>query len=292
MHLDPASVTWVDEALGAGAPCVAQVSAHGRPLAAVWRRDRVRFERPHPPVAAGQTVVLYDAADPRSVRGRGWWPRRVRRRERRRGPAPLPETPADRAAELRRLIEFHTERYYVLDSPEISDADFGALVRELRTIEPDHPDLVTPDSPTQRVGGAAAVGLFAEVRHRIPMMSLDNAFDRAELAAWAERLRRQLPDVDLATVAFSTEPKVDGVAMSLTYVDGEFVQAATRGDGGDAVRTSTANVATIARTCPAGSTPRRGRTPTTSRCAARSTWPLPTSPSSTDGPRPRGPSCS
>ncbi len=153
-------------------------------------------------------------------------------------------TPAERAAELRKLIAYHDERYYVLDAPEIPDADYDALVRELRQIEAEHPEVITPDSPTQRVGGAAETQLFAPVRHRIPMMSLDNAFDQAELDAWADRLRRQLPEVDLEMLDFSCEPKVDGVAMSLTYVDGRFAQAATRGDGvtGEDV---TANVATI-----------------------------------------------
>ncbi len=153
-------------------------------------------------------------------------------------------TPAARAAALRRLIEYHNERYFVLDSPEIPDADYDALVQELRQIEADHPEVITADSPTQRVGGAAATQLFAPVRHRIPMMSLDNAFSQAELDAWADRLRRQLPEIDLEQLDFTCEPKVDGVAMSLTYVDGRFVQAATRGDGvtGEDV---TANVATI-----------------------------------------------
>ena len=171
-----------------------------------------------------------------------------------RTPAEEPRTPAARAAELRRLIEYHNERYFVYDAPEIPDAEFDALVRELRQIEADHPELITPGSPTQRVGGAPATQLFSAVRHRIPMMSLDNAFDTAELEAWADRLRRQLPDVDLDTLDFGCEPKVDGVAMSLTYVDGRFVQAATRGDGvtGEDV---TANVATI------GEVPQRLRIP-------------------------------
>ncbi len=158
--------------------------------------------------------------------------------------APDRRTPAERAAALRELIGYHNERYFVLDSPEIPDADYDALVRELRRIESEHPEVITPDSPTQHVGGAPEVQLFAPVRHRIPMMSLDNAFEQPELDAWADRLRRQLPDVDIETLDLSVEPKVDGVAMSLTYVDGRFVQAATRGDGvtGEDV---TANVATI-----------------------------------------------
>ncbi|HVX21863.1 MAG TPA: NAD-dependent DNA ligase LigA [Acidimicrobiales bacterium] len=161
------------------------------------------------------------------------------------GPEPsgATEAVASRASELRDLIAYHNRRYHELDAPEIPDADFDALVRELRQLEADHPDLVTPDSPTQTVG-APASGLFAEVRHRIPMMSLDNAFDDAELAAWVDRLRRLLPDVDVDRLAFSCEPKVDGVAMSVTYVDGRLAQAATRGDGvtGEDV---TANVATV-----------------------------------------------
>jgi DNA ligase (NAD+) len=151
---------------------------------------------------------------------------------------------AARAAELRELIAYHNERYHTLDSPEVTDAEFDELVRELRALEEAHPELITPDSPTQTVG-AAPLGLFAPVRHRVPMMSLDNAFTEEELGAWADRLARLLPDVDLAKVDFSCEPKVDGVAMSITYQDGRFTQAATRGDGvtGEDV---TANVATVA----------------------------------------------
>jgi len=152
-------------------------------------------------------------------------------------------SPAGRASELRALINHHNERYHLLDSPEISDAEYDALVRELRQIEADHPDLVTPDSPTQSVGAAPSL-LFAEVRHETPMMSLDNAQTEAELRSWAERLVRLVPELDLDTLDFSCEPKVDGVAMSLTYERGRFVQAATRGNGvaGEDV---TANVATV-----------------------------------------------
>jgi DNA ligase (NAD+) len=148
-----------------------------------------------------------------------------------------------RVSELRRQISYHNERYHTLDAPEIPDAEFDLLVRELRQLEAAHPELVTIDSPTQTVGGAP-LGLFGEVRHRVPMMSLDNAFEEADLEAWSERLRRQVPELDVAHLAFSSEPKVDGVAMSLTYRDGQFVQAATRGDGvrGEDV---TANVATV-----------------------------------------------
>jgi DNA ligase (NAD+) len=148
--------------------------------------------------------------------------------------------PIARAEELRELIAYHNDRYHRLDDPEITDADYDALVRELRTIEADHPDLVVPDSPTATVGAAPST-LFAEVVHRVPMMSLDNAFSSEELQAWALRLAKQVP----ADTAFVCELKIDGLAISLTYQRGKFVQAATRGDGrtGEDV---TANVSTIA----------------------------------------------
>ncbi len=156
----------------------------------------------------------------------------------------VPKEASARAAELRQLIIHNNELYHTLDAPEIPDAEYDLLVAELRQLEADYPALATPDSPTQAVG-AAPSGLFQEVRHRVPMMSLDNAFSEDELRAWAARLQRQMPDVDLEALAFSCEPKVDGVAMSLTYERGRFVQAATRGDGvsGEDV---TANVATVA----------------------------------------------
>ena len=159
------------------------------------------------------------------------------------GDGTVPPKAAARAAALRALILHHNELYHTLDAPEIPDSEYDLLVVELRSLEAEHPALATPDSPTQAVG-AAPSGLFQEVRHRVPMMSLDNAFDEDELRAWAERLRRQAPDIDLESVAFSCEPKVDGVAMSLTYDHGTLVQAATRGDGvtGEDV---TANVATV-----------------------------------------------
>jgi DNA ligase (NAD+) len=155
----------------------------------------------------------------------------------------VPDEVAARAAELRDLIEHHNERYHRLDAPEIPDSEYDLLVRELKEIERAYPVLITPDSPTQTVG-AAPLGLFQPVRHRVPMMSLDNAFEEVELRAWADRLRRQIPDLDLAHLDFSSEPKVDGVAMSLTYEHGRFTRAATRGDGvtGEDV---TANVATV-----------------------------------------------
>ena len=146
----------------------------------------------------------------------------------------------DAVARLRREIAQHDERYFVRDDPEISDADYDALVRRLRELEERHPELASPDSPTARVGGAAAA--FAPVAHRVPMTSLDNAMDAAELHAWGERVAKGL---DAAPVTFVCEPKIDGLAISLRYEQGVLVQAATRGDGrvGEDV---TANVATIA----------------------------------------------
>jgi DNA ligase (NAD+) len=158
--------------------------------------------------------------------------------------AEVPKKAAARAAELRAQIIHNNELYNVLDAPEIPDAEYDLLVVELRQLEADYPALATPDSPTHTVG-AAPSGLFQEVRHRVPMMSLDNSFSEDDLRAWAARLHRQLPDLDLETLAFSCEPKVDGVAMSLTYEKGRLVQGATRGDGvtGEDV---TANIRTVA----------------------------------------------
>ncbi|MBI3182439.1 MAG: NAD-dependent DNA ligase LigA [Myxococcales bacterium] len=144
-----------------------------------------------------------------------------------------------RVEELRHLIATHDYRYYVLDSPEISDAEYDELVRELRQLEEEHPELITPDSPTQRVGGKPSA-LFVPVRHASPMLSLDNAFTRAELLAWGERVERQVG----RRADFVSELKVDGVAVALTYEGGVYRRAATRGDGfwGEEL---TANVRTI-----------------------------------------------
>jgi DNA ligase (NAD+) len=140
--------------------------------------------------------------------------------------------PAKRAAQLRRGLERHNHRYYVLDDPEIGDDAYDALLDELRAIESEHPDLRTPDSPTQRVG-AAPLERFAEVEHAEPMLSLANARDEEELRAWETRIRNHLKRLDIGASRFSytTEPKIDGLAISLTYEDGVFVRGATRGDG-------------------------------------------------------------
>src|SRR3954466_11103557 len=141
--------------------------------------------------------------------------------------ARLTDAAAQRAEELRRQLEYHGHRYYVLDDPEISDADYDALLNELREIETAHPDLLTPDSPTQRVG-AKPLDKFEPVKHLQPMLSLAPPRNADELRAWEARVRR-LADRD--EIAYVTEPKIDGLAISLVYEDGVFVRGATRGDG-------------------------------------------------------------
>jgi DNA ligase (NAD+) len=140
--------------------------------------------------------------------------------------------PASRLAELRRLIRYHEERYYVLDQPEISDAEFDALMRELQQIETDHPSLVTRDSPSQRVSGRVSEA-FQRVRHAEPMLSLDNAYDEDELRAFDERVRKGLAEAGVLPekVNYVVELKIDGLSLALTYVDGLLVRGATRGDG-------------------------------------------------------------
>ncbi len=128
---------------------------------------------------------------------------------------------------LRREIDYHNYRYYVLDDPEIPDAEYDRLMRDLQALEAEHPELVTPDSPTQRVG-AKPLAAFAEVRHAVPMLSLDNAFSDEELDDFDRRVRERL---GVQRVDYSAEPKFDGLAISLRYEHGVLVQGATRGDG-------------------------------------------------------------
>src|SRR4051794_20714553 len=136
---------------------------------------------------------------------------------------------AERAAELREEIEHHNLLYYVQDEPEISDAEYDELLNELRAIEAENPDLITPDSPTQRVG-AAPLSKFAPVRHLQPMLSLANARNEDELRAWDVRIRRLLGDEDV-DLEYVIEPKIDGLAISLVYENGVLTRGATRGDG-------------------------------------------------------------
>ncbi|MFO7305314.1 MAG: NAD-dependent DNA ligase LigA [Gammaproteobacteria bacterium] len=135
---------------------------------------------------------------------------------------------AARARELRRQIEHHNYRYYVLDDPEISDAEYDRLMQELKALETQFPELITPDSPTQRVGAAPVSGL-EEVVHKVPMLSLDNAFTDEDVIAFDRRVRERL-ETD-ADIEYAAEPKIDGVAVSLRYEKGRLVLAATRGDG-------------------------------------------------------------
>ena len=149
--------------------------------------------------------------------------------------------PADRAAELRRLVEHHNYRYHVLDDPELDDSAYDALFDELQALESAHPELVTPDSPTQRVGAAPADG-FRKVEHLSPMGSLEKVTTREALEKWAEDVRKRLGTDE--PVAYVLEPKIDGSAVSLVYEGGTLVSGATRGDGfrGEDV---TANLRTI-----------------------------------------------
>ena len=141
-------------------------------------------------------------------------------------PAPTAEATA-RVAELRDSIDYHNYRYHALDEPEIPDIEHDRLMRELEALEAAHPDLQTPESPTRRVG-AKAVSAFAEVVHATPMLSLGNAFGEAELREFDRRVRERL---EVEQVEYALEPKLDGLAASLVYVDGRFEQGATRGDG-------------------------------------------------------------
>ena len=153
--------------------------------------------------------------------------------------------PVDRISELRRLIRFHEERYYVLDDPEIADAEFDALMQELERLEAENPDLVTSDSPTQRVSGRPAAG-FDTVEHAEPMLSLDNAYSEEELREFDARVRRGLAAAGepAEQVDYVAELKIDGLSLALTYENGTLVRGATRGNGvrGEEV---TANVRTI-----------------------------------------------
>jgi DNA ligase (NAD+) len=141
-------------------------------------------------------------------------------------------TAKERAAELRREIEHHNRQYYAFDDPEIGDDAYDALINELRDIEAEHPDLLTPDSPTQRVG-AQPLDKFQHVRHLQPMLSLGNARNEEELRAWEKRMRNLLvkQGVEEAELEYEIEPKIDGLAISLLYEDGLLVRGATRGDG-------------------------------------------------------------
>ena len=169
-------------------------------------------------------------------------------------------TPAHRIDELRREIRHHEELYYLQAAPGISDPQFDALLRELQALEAAHPDLVTPESPTQRVGGRPAEG-FATVAHAASMLSLDNAYNEEELRAFDERVRKGLGRD--GAVTYVAELKIDGLSIALTYEDGRLVGGATRGDGerGDDVTTNVRTIRALPlalRDAPAGRLEVRG----------------------------------
>src|SRR5438445_1173841 len=179
---------------------------------------------------------------------------------------PAPRVPK-RAADLRQKIEKANYEYYILDQPTLDDAAYDALLRELIEIEEAHPELVTPESPTQRVGIAPSTR-FAPVQHASPMLSLSNVFDESELRAFDQRVRKALGRDDVGYVA---ELKIDGLAVNLTYEDGKLARGATRGDGlvGEEV---TANLRTIR------SIPLTLREPVKGRVDVRGEGYLPTAP--------------
>lgn len=159
------------------------------------------------------------------------------------------QTAAERIAELRSEIDAHNYRYYVLDEPSVPDAEYDRLFKDLKALEAEHPELVSPDSPTQRVGGAA-LAAFGQVRHEVPMLSLGNAFEEQDLIDFDRRAREglDLPSGDLfgdgVELEYSCEPKLDGLAVSLLYENGQLVRGATRGDGSTGEDIS-ANVRTV-----------------------------------------------
>ena len=149
----------------------------------------------------------------------------------------------EQIATLRNLIRHHEYCYYVLDAPEIPDVEYDKLIKQLQSLEHDHPELITSDSPTQRVGGVA-LSQFASVKHELPMLSLDNVFDELSFNAFNKRVKDRLHLSDSQSVVYCCELKLDGLAVSLLYENGRFIRAATRGDGttGEDI---TSNVKTI-----------------------------------------------
>src|SRR4051812_39253375 len=143
-------------------------------------------------------------------------------------PSKAPQSNVERDLEgLREQIRYHEHRYYVLDDPEISDADFDLLMQQLKQLEAAHPELITPDSPTQRVGGKPREG-FAKAKHSSPMLSLDNAYNEQEFRDWVQRVYEL---TGKSKVDFVCELKLDGMSLALSYADGQLVRGLTRGDG-------------------------------------------------------------
>ena len=140
-----------------------------------------------------------------------------------------PSDVVEQAEKLRKELIHHNRQYYELDQPEITDAQYDVLFRELQALEKQYPAIASPDSPTLRVGGAA-LDKFSKVEHRQPMLSLDNAFSEKELSDFEQRIKDRLK-AKTRSIEFVAEPKLDGLAVSLIYQDGVFTQGATRGDG-------------------------------------------------------------
>ncbi|MEO1063276.1 MAG: NAD-dependent DNA ligase LigA [Actinomycetota bacterium] len=167
----------------------------------------------------------------------------------------MSEEAAGRIDELRAEIRAHDRAYYVDDAPTIPDVEYDALLAELGRLEHAHPELVTDDSPTRRVGGGFVTTTFAPVTHRVPLMSLDNTFERDEFLGWAERVRRGLAgEGEPPPIRWACELKFDGLAVSIRYEGGRYVQAATRGDGrvGEDVTPNVATIAGVPDRLPAG----------------------------------------
>ena len=132
----------------------------------------------------------------------------------------------ERIAELRKILEYHSDRYYNMDSPEITDYEYDQLMLELKGLEKEHPELITPDSPTQHVGGTAKREAGVLVRHNVPMLSLQDVFEKEEIYRFVEEMQEQLDDPE-----FVVEYKIDGLSMTLRYENGVLALAETRGDG-------------------------------------------------------------
>ena len=156
----------------------------------------------------------------------------------------MKEKAIKRVIELRETLNRHNYLYYVLDEPEISDAEYDRLMRELMTLEAEYPELVVPDSPTQRIG-APPLEKFETTTHTIPMLSLENAFSEKEVLAFDQRVRRFLKTD--SPVVYTAEPKMDGVAVELVYEEGILVEASTRGDGytGELITTNIRTIKTV-----------------------------------------------
>ena len=146
----------------------------------------------------------------------------------------------ERIAELKKTLEYHIDRYYNQDSPEISDYEYDMMMQELKNLEKEHPELVTPDSPTQRVGGTAKREAGVLVRHNVPMLSLQDVFSKEEVFDFVEEMQKQLDHPE-----FVVEYKIDGLSMSLRYENGELILAETRGDGINFGEDVTANAKVI-----------------------------------------------